>query len=152
VAEYDRFNIFGRDTSPESTCIDAGRTNQPCNQIIIIGADSSATAANRSRIAGAWFYLPWGLVSFCVNGCGPLPALTAAELATDDSWNFGGRIWVRTILAGGQNHFRVPPSASSSLTQLVGVANSADVSFIGWEGIDWVARTPTAARKGFSLN
>ncbi|MCP9860840.1 MULTISPECIES: hypothetical protein [unclassified Cyanobium] len=152
MAEYDRFNIFGRDTSPESTCIDAGRTNQPCNQIIIIGADSSATAANRSRIAGAWFYLPWGLVSFCVNGCGPLPALTAAELATDDSWNFGGRIWVRTILAGGQNHFRVPPSASSSLTQLVGVANSADVSFIGWEGIDWVARTPTAARKGFSLN
>lgn len=152
VAEYDRFNIFGRDTSPENTCIDAGRTNQPCNQVIIIGADSSASAANRSRIAGAWFYLPWGLVSFCVNGCGTLPGLTPAELAQDDSWNFGGRIWVRTILAGGQNHFRVPPSASSSLTQLVGVANSADVSYIGWEGIDWVARSPTAARKGFSLD
>ncbi len=152
VAEYDRFNIFGRDTSPDNTCIDAGRTNQPCNQVIIIGADSSASAANRSRIAGAWFYLPWGLVSFCVNGCGSLPGLTPAELAQDDSWNFGGRIWVRTILAGGQNHFRVPPSASSSLTQLVGVSNSADVSYIGWEGIDWVARSPTAARKGFSLN
>ena len=152
VAEYDRFNIFGRDTSPGTGCIDAGRTNQPCNQVIIIGADSSASATNRSRIAGAWFYLPWGLVSFCVNGCGSLPGLTPAELAQDDSWNFGGRIWVRTILAGGQNHFRVPPSASSSLTQLVGVANSADVSFIGWEGIDWVARSPTAARKGFSLD
>lgn len=152
VAEYDRFNIFGRDTSPGNNCIDAGRTNQPCNQVIIIGADSSASAANRSRIAGAWFYLPWGLVSFCVNGCGDLPGLTPAELAQDDSWNFGGRIWVRTILAGGQNHFRVPPSASSSLTQLVGVANSADVSYIGWEGIDWVARSPTAARKGFSLD
>ncbi|MEA5391427.1 hypothetical protein VB738_09165 [Cyanobium gracile UHCC 0139] len=152
VAEYDRFNIFGRDTTPANNCIDAGRTNQPCNQVIIIGADSSASAANRSRIAGAWFYLPWGLVSFCVNGCGSLPGLTSAELAQDDSWNFGGRIWVRTILAGGQNHFRVPPSASSSLTQLVGVANSADVSYIGWEGIDWVARSPTAARKGFSLN
>ena len=152
VAEYDRFNIFGRDTSPGTGCIDAGRTNQPCNQVIIIGADSSASAANRSRIAGAWFYLPWGLVSFCVNGCGDLPGLTSAELAQDDSWNFGGRIWVRTILAGGQNHFRVPPSASSSLTQLVGVANSADVSYIGWEGIDWVARSPTAARKGFSLD
>lgn len=153
VAEYDRFNIFGRDTSPASTCIDAGRTNQPCNQIIIIGADSSASATNRSRIAGAWFYLPWGLVSFCVNGCGPLPAITQAELNTDDSWNFGGRIWVRTILAGGQNHFRVPPSASSDLTQLVGAAaNSADVTYIGWEGVDWVARAPTASRKGFSLN
>jgi hypothetical protein len=148
VREYDRFNIFGRDTSPGNTCIDAGRTSQPCNQIIIIGADSSATATNRSRIAGAWFYLPWGLVSFCVNGCGPLPALTSAELAQDDSWNFCGRIWVRTILAGGQNHFRVPPSSSSTLTQLVGATNSADVTYIGWDGIDWVARSSTAARKG----
>lgn len=153
VAEYDRFNIFGRDTSPGNTCFDAGRTNQPCNQIIIIAADSTATSANRSRIAGAWFYLPWGLVSFCVNGCGPLPSLTAAELAQDDSWNFGGRIWVRTILAGGQNHFRVPPSASSSLSLLLGAtANSADVTYIGWEGVDWVARAPTASRKGFSLD
>lgn len=153
VGEYDRFNIFGRDSSPANTCFDAGRSNQPCNQIIIIAADSSATSTNRSRIAGAWFYLPWGLVSFCVNGCGPLPQLTAAELAQDDSWNFGGRIWVRTILAGGQNHFRVPPSASSDLTQLVGAAaNSADVTYIGWEGVDWVARAPTASRKGFSLN
>lgn len=152
VGQYDRFNIFGRDTAPGNTCTEMGLTNQPCNQIVIIGADSSATSTNRSRIAGAWIYMPWGLVSFCVNGCGGLPSLTAAQLAQDDSWNFGGRIWVRTILPGGQNHFRVPPSASSSLTQLVGVANSADVSFLGWEGVDWVARAPTAARKGFSLN
>lgn len=148
VGEHDRFNIFGRDTSPASTCIDSGRTSQPCNQIVIIGADSSASSANRSRIAGAWFYMPWGLVSFCVNGCGGLPALTPSELAQDDSWNFGGRIWVRTIMAGGQNHFRVPPSASTELTQLVGVSNSAEISFVGWEGIDWVARSSTAARKG----
>ncbi|WP_255146309.1 hypothetical protein [Synechococcus sp. ATX 2A4] len=148
VGEYDRFNIFGRDTTPANNCFDAGLANQPCNQVVIIGADSSATAANRSRIAGAWFYMPWGLVSFCVNGCGPLPAITEAELAQDDSWNFGGRIWVRTILAGGQNHFRVPPSSSSSLTQLVGATNSADVTYIGWEGIDWVARSPSAARRG----
>ncbi len=152
VGQYDRFNIFGRDTTPGNTCTEMGLTNQPCNQIVIIGADSNANSTNRSRIAGAWIYMPWGLVSFCVNGCGGLPSLTAAQLAQDDSWNFGGRIWVRTILAGGQNHFRVPPSASSSLTQLVGVANAADVSFIGWEGVDWVARAPTAARKGFSLN
>jgi hypothetical protein len=152
VSEYDRFNIFGRDTAAANNCTEMGLSNQPCNQIVIIGADSSATATNRSRIAGAWIYMPWGLVSFCVNGCGGLPSLTAAQLADEDSWNFGGRIWVRTILAGGQNHFRVPPSASSSLTQLVGAANSADATYIGWEGVDWVARAPTAARKGFSLN
>jgi hypothetical protein len=152
VGQYDRFNIFGRDSAPGTNCTEMGLTSQPCNQVVIIGADSSASSSNRSRIAGAWIYMPWGLVSFCVNGCGGLPSLTAAELAQDDSWNFGGRLWVRTILAGGQNHFRVPPSASSSLTQLVGSTNSADVSFIGWEGVDWVARAPTAARKGFSLN
>lgn len=148
VGEYDRLNIFGRDTTPANTCIDAGRTNQPCNQIVVIGADSDASSTNRSRIAGAWFYMPWGLVSFCVNGCGPLPALSNAFLQQDDSWNFGGRLWVRTILAGGQNHFRVPPSASSSLTQLVGAANSTEVTYIGWEGIDWVARSPTGVRRG----
>lgn len=148
VAEYDRFNIFGRDTTPANNCVDAGRSNQPCNQIVVIGADSSANSSNRSRIAGAWFYMPWGLVSFCVNGCGPLPAISAAELAQEDSWNFGGRLWVRTILAGGQNHFRVPPSASSALTQLVGVSGSAEVNYIGWEGIDWVARAPTGVRLG----
>ncbi len=152
VGEYDRFNMFGRDTAPGNNCTDLNLTNQPCNQIIAIGADSSASSSNRSRIAGAWFYFPWGLFSFAVNGCSSIPAISAAEFAGDDSWNFGGRLWARTIYACGQNHFRVPPSASSSLTQLVGVANSADVSYIGWEGVDWVARTPTAARKGFSLN
>jgi len=148
VGEYDRFNVFGRDTTPANTCIDAGRTNQPCNQIVVIGADSDASSTNRARIAGAWFYMPWGLVSFCVNGCGPIPSISNAFLQQDDSWNFGGRLWVRTILAGGQNHFRVPPSASSSLTQLVGAANSSDVTYIGWEGVDWVARSPSAARRG----
>lgn len=152
VGEYDRFNMFGRDTAPGNTCTDLNLSNQPCNQIIAIGADSSASSANRSRIAGAWFYFPWGLFSFAVNGCSSIPSIPTAEFAGDDSWNFGGRLWARTIYACGQNHFRVPPSASSSLTQLVGVANSADVTYIGWEGVDWVARAPTAARKGFSLN
>ncbi len=152
VGEYDRFNMFGRDTAPGNTCTDLNLSGQPCNQIIAIGADSSASSANRSRIAGAWFYFPWGLFSFATNGCSSIPAIPQVEFDGDDSWNFGGRLWARTIYACGQNHFRVPPSASSSLTQLVGVANSADVTYIGWEGVDWVARAPTAARKGFSLN
>lgn len=147
VGEYDRFNIFGRDTTPANTCFDSGLSNQPCNQFIAIGADASATAANRSRIAGAWFYLPWGYVSICANGCGVIPN-AGFDIRQNDSWNFGGRIWVRTIHNGGQTHFRVPPSTSSTLTQLVGAANSAEVSYIGWEGIDWVARSSTAARKG----
>lgn len=152
VGEYDRFNIFGRDTAPANNCIDAGQANQPCNQVVIIGADSNASSSNRARIAGAWIYMPWGLVSFCVNGCGPLPALTYSQLFTDDSWNYGGRLWVRSILAGGQNHFRVPPSASSSLTNLVGSSNSADVTYIGWEGVDWVARATSNIKRNASLN
>lgn len=152
VGEYDRFNIFGRDTTPANTCIDAGQINQPCNQVVIIGADSGASSSNRARIAGAWIYMPWGLVSFCVNGCGPLPQLTYSQLFTDDSWNYGGRLWVRSILAGGQNHFRVPPSASSTLTNLVGSTNSADVTYIGWEGVDWVARATSNIQRNASLN
>lgn len=148
VSEYDRFNMFGRDTAPANNCTDLNLSNQPCNQIIAIGADSSASSANRSRIAGAWFYFPWGLFSFAVNGCDTIPAIPAAEFAGDDSWNFGGRLWARTIYACGQNHFRVPPSASTDLTQLVGASNSADLTFIRWDGIDWVARSSTAARKG----
>jgi hypothetical protein len=148
VGEYDRFNMFGRDTAPANNCTDLNLSNQPCNQVIAIGADSSASSANRSRIAGAWFYFPWGLFSFAVNGCSSIPAIPAAEFAGDDSWNFGGRLWARTIYACGQNHFRVPPSASTDLTQLVGASNSADLTFIRWDGIDWVARSSTAARKG----
>jgi hypothetical protein len=147
VAEYDRFNIFGRETSPANNCFDSGQSNQPCNQVIVISADGSANSASRSRIAGAWFYLPWGYVSFCVNGCGDIPSISAADFALDDSWNFGGRIWVRTIHNGGQAHFRVPPSPSATLAQLVGAANSSQISYIGWEGIDWVARSPTGLRR-----
>lgn len=79
-------------------------------QVIALGADSSTTsAAGRARIAGAWIYMPWGLVGFRVNACGGLNALPISELNTDDSWNYGGRLWARSIYACGQNHFRVPP-------------------------------------------
>lgn len=151
VGEYDYFNIFGRDTPPGNTCAEMGLSNQPCNQNFVIGTDASLTATDRARIAGAWFYLPWGAVSFASNSCGTPTLPDSFYYGTNDSWNFAGRIWVRTILACGQNHFRVPPSSSSSLNALIGEFNTANTGYIGWAGTDWVARSPMGTIKG-SLN
>lgn len=153
VGEYDRFNIFGRDTSPAPTgCTEFGAASKPCMQVIALGADSSTTStAGRARIAGAWIYMPWGLVGFRVNACGGLNALPISELNTDDSWNYGGRLWARSVYACGQNHFRVPPSSSASLSALVGSSSSADISYVGWTGQDWVARSTSGTVIG-SLN
>ena len=148
VGEYDRFNIFGRDTAPGSTCTEFNVANKPCMQIIAIGADASS--GSRARIAGAWIYMPWGLVGFRVNQCGP-PALSQAEFDSDDSWNYGGRIWARSIYACGQNHFRIPPSSSASLSALAGAPSSADINYVGWSGQDWVARSTSGTVIG-SLN
>ena len=152
VGEYDYFNIFGRDTPPGTACAEMGLSNQPCNQNFVIGTDASLTVTDRARIAGAWFYLPWGAVSFASNSCGTPALANSFYYGTNDSWNFGGRIWVRTILACGQNHFRIPPSSSSSLNALIGEFNTDNTGYIGWTGIDWVARSPVGTRKGFSLN
>jgi hypothetical protein len=159
VGEYDRFNIFGRDTTPGNICLEFNVTNRPCMQIIAIGADSSTTStAGRARIAGAWIYMPWGLVGFRVNGCGTpppngtgIPSLSNAAYYVDDSWNYGGRLWARSVYACGQNHFRVPPSTSASLSALIGSSNSADIQYVGWTGVDWVARSTSGAVIG-SLN
>lgn len=159
VGEYDRFNIFGRDTAPANVCQEFSVTNRPCMQIIAIGADSSTTStAGRARIAGAWIYMPWGLVGFRVNGCGTpppggdgIPSLTDAAYYVDDSWNYGGRLWARSVYACGQNHFRVPPSSSASLSALIGSSNSSDIQYVGWTGQDWVARSTSGAVIG-SLN
>lgn len=148
VGEYDRFNIFGRDTAPGNTCTEFNVANKPCMQIIAIGADASS--GSRARIAGAWIYMPWGLVGFRVNQCGP-PALSLAEFNSDDSWNYGGRIWARSIYACGQNHFRIPPSSSASLSALAGAPSSADINYVGWTGQDWVARSTSGTVIG-SLN
>ena len=156
VGEYDYLNIFGRDTPPGVDCTEMGLGNQPCNQNMVIGTDASSTTTDRARIAGAWFYLPWGLISFSSNGCGNLASFPILPdsfyYGTNDSWNFAGRLWVRSVIACGENHFRVPPSSSSSLNALVGEFNAANTGYIGWTGIDWVARSPTMTRKGFSLN
>jgi len=152
VGEFDYFNMFGRDTAPGNNCSEMGLTNQPCNQYITIGTNNSGTTP--SRISGTWFYFPWGFLAFASNLCSPIPAspLGASYFSSDDSWTFAGRIWARTILACGQNHFRVPPSSSASFSQLTGAANTAQTTYIGWSGIDWVARSTTTARQGFSLN
>jgi len=153
VGEYDRFNIFGRDTAPGNNCREFGVANRPCMQIVSIGADSSSSSVGgRARIAGAWIYMPWGLVGFRVNACGTaIPAMSIAELNTDDSWNYGGRIWTRSLYACGQNHFRVPPSSSASLSALAGAPSSADINYVGWTGQDWVARASSGRTIG-SLN
>jgi hypothetical protein len=153
VGEYDYFNIFGRDTPPGNNCTEMGLSGQPCNQNMVIGTDASSTTTDRAKIAGAWFYLPWGLITFSSNGCGSGFATLPDNFyyGTNDSWNFAGRIWVRSILACGQNHFRVPPSSSSSLNALIGEFNTANTGYIGWTGIDWVARSPVGTLKG-SLN
>jgi hypothetical protein len=153
VGEYDRFNIFGRDTSPAPTgCTEFGAAGKPCMQVIALGADSSTTStAGRARIAGSWIYMPWGLVGFRVNGCGGLNNLAISELNTDDSWNYGGRLWARSIYACGQNHFRVPPSSSASLSALIGSSSSSDINYVGWTGQDWVARSTSGTVIG-SLN
>ena len=153
VGEYDRFNIFGRDSSPAPTgCTEFGAASKPCMQVIALGADSSTTStAGRARIAGAWIYMPWGLVGFRVNACGGLNALPISELNTDDSWNYGGRLWARSIYACGQNHFRVPPSSSASLSALIGSSSSSDINYVGWTGQDWVARSTSGTVIG-SLN
>lgn len=159
VGEYDRFNIFGRDTAPSSVCMEFNVVNRPCMQIIAIGADSSTTStAGRARIAGAWIYMPWGLVGFRVNGCGTpppggtgIPSLSAAAYYVDDSWNYGGRLWARSVYACGQNHFRVPPSSSANLSALVGSSSTADIQYVGWTGVDWMARATSGQNIG-SLN
>jgi hypothetical protein len=159
VGEYDRFNIFGRDTTPGNICREFDVPNRPCMQIIAIGADSSTTStAGRARIAGAWIYMPWGLVGFRVNGCGTPPpggtglaSLSNAAYYVDDSWNYGGRLWARSVYACGQNHFRVPPSSSANLSALIGSSNSADISYVGWTGQDWVVRASSGRSIG-SIN
>lgn len=152
VGEYDRFNIFGRDTTPGNICREFDVANRPCMQIIAIGADSSTTStAGRARIAGAWIYMPWGLVGFRVNGCGSIQSLTNAAYYVDDSWNYGGRLWARSVYACGQNHFRVPPSSSANLSALIGSSSSADINYVGWTGQDWVARSTSGTVIG-SLN
>ena len=144
VGAYGRLNFFGRDTAPANTCNDSGLVNQPCNQVIVI--DSNSNSGNRSSLYGAWLYFPWGHLAFCgatcrASGWGQLPF---TDFNADDSFNFFGRLWVRSLSSGGQAHLRIPASPSTSLSTLAGAIN--------WTGIDWVARSTTATRQRYALN
>ena len=139
VGTYGRLNFFGRDTPLSYTCRDSGMNNQPCMQVINI--DNYAYDGLRSGIFGAWLYFPWGHLAFCGVTCawpwGGSP-LSVAALNSDDSFNFYGRLWVRSLSSGGQTHLRIAASPSENLTNLAGGNH--------WTGVDWVARATTRTR------
>ena len=149
--QYTSFNIFGRDTPPASGCKEAGRSNQGCMQMITIVTNACASADFnlRSRLTGAWLYLPWGYLYIFGRG------------ESSDSWCdninsgnflFSGRAWVRSLRVYGFTPLHFAPSASSDFAIRVGAAADSDQStYIGWTGIDWVARAATSTRKGVSL-
>jgi hypothetical protein len=138
VGNYGRLNFFGRDTAPANTCNDSGLVDQPCNQVIVI--DSNSYSGNRSSLYGAWLYFPWGHLAFCgatcqASGGGQLPF---TSFNADGSFDFFGRLWVRSLSSGGQAHLRIAASPSWILSSLAGAIN--------WTGIDWVARATTRTR------
>jgi len=145
VGEQDMFNIFGRDTSP-------GGLGSTSMQWIQIG--SFANAANApGKIAGAWFYMPWGAFYLIANQCGGTGGVV--DFADRNGWNFGGRIWMRYIIPCGTNYFRVPPSSSTNIEGLLGLSSlgtfTGDVTFVSWNSFDWVARAAISSRINSSL-
>ena len=149
VGAYGKLNFFGRHTAPDANCKDSGLTAQPCNQFITI--DTYSYGGSRSGIFGAWLYFPWGHLAFCGATCrGYSPVggglLPVAAFNSDHSFNFYGRLWVRSLSSGGQAHLRIPASPSSSLSSL------SLAGAINWTGIDWVARSTTATRQRYALN
>jgi len=145
VGEQDMFNIFGRDTSP-------GGSGSTSMQWIQIGSFANA-AGSPGKIAGAWFYMPWGAIYLIADQCGGTGG--TVNFADPNGWNFGGRIWMRYIIPCGTNYFRVPPSSSTNLAGLIGMATlrtaAGDVDFVSWTGVDWVARAAVSSRSNWSL-
>jgi hypothetical protein len=146
VGEQDMFNIFGRDTSP-------GGTGSTSMQWIQIGSFANKDNAP-GKIAGAWFYMPYGAIYLIADQCGGTGG--TVNFDDPDGWNFGGRLWMRYIIPCGTNYFRVPPSSSSNLDGLLGLSSSVgiltgDVTFVSWNSFDWVARAPVSSRLNSSL-
>jgi hypothetical protein len=145
VGEQDMFNIFGRDTSP-------GGTGSTSMQWIQIGSFANKNNAP-GKIAGAWFYMPYGAIYLIADQCGGDGG--TVNFDDPDGWNFGGRLWMRYIIPCGTNYFRVPPSSSSNLEGLLGLSTigtlTGDVTFVSWNSFDWVARAPVSSRLNSSL-
>ena len=142
VGQFDMFNIFGRDTSP-------GGSGSKSMQWIQIG---SFTGAVTGKIAGAWFYMPWGALYLIADQCGGSGA-ASVDFTDPDAWNFGGRLWMRLVVPCGTNYFRVPPSSAAELSALIGAnpLNSSTRSFVNWSGVDWIARSVVSSRTNWSL-
>jgi hypothetical protein len=140
------FNIFGRDTSP------GGASNTM--QWVRIGSFST-NATTPGKIAGAWFYMPWGALYLVAEQCDGATTLPADFYTNDNNWNFGGRLWMRLVIPCGANYFRVPPSSVTNLAALIGTASlrsaAGDVDFVSWTGVDWVARAAISTRSNWSL-
>jgi hypothetical protein len=145
VGEQDMFNIFGRDTSP------GGASNTM--QWVRIGSFST-NVTTPGKIAGAWFYMPWGALYLVAEQCDG-GALPAGFYTNDNNWNFGGRLWMRLVIPCGANYFRIPPSSVTNLAALIGTASlrsaAGDVDFVSWTGVDWVARAAISTRSNWSL-
>lgn len=150
--QYTSFNLFGRDTPPAIGCKEAGRSDQGCMQMITIVSwqcQSEILQQNQSRITGAWLYFPWGYLYIYGRGWS-----SASWCDNIDAQNFlfSGRAWVRSLRVYGFTPLHFVPSASSDFAIRVGAAADSDQStYIGWTGIDWVARAATSTRKGVSL-
>jgi len=145
VGEQDMFNIFGRDTSP-------GGTGSTSMQWIQIGSFANKNNAP-GKIAGAWFYMPYGAIYLIADQCGGDGG--TVNFDDPDGWNFGGRLWMRYIIPCGTNYFRVPPSSSTNLAGLLGLSSigtlTGDVTFVSWNSFDWVARAAISSRINSSL-
>jgi hypothetical protein len=146
VGEQDMFNIFGRDTSP-------GGPGSASMQWIQIGSFAN-TSTSPGKIAGAWFYMPYGSIYLIANQCDGSNTVTV-DFNDPDAWNFGGRLWMRQVVPCGTNYFRVPPSSSSNLEGLLGLSTigtfTGDVTFVSWNSFDWVARAAISSRINSSL-
>jgi hypothetical protein len=118
-------------------------------QWIQIGSFANAKTTSPGKIAGAWFYMPYGSLYLIGDGC------QGRDGSQPTSWNFGGRLWVRQLIPCGKNYFRVPPSNITDVRGLLGADSigtfTGDVTFVSWNSVDWVARAAISSRINSSL-
>ena len=130
AGEPDRLNFFGRD-----------RGNSAITQHILVNSQFNSPV----KISGAWFYFPEGDLTLNVNDCSA--SQPSNFYTNNDNWTFSGRVWVKNFKPCGAFHFRVPPSSLIDPTNLFGAIDTpGEMSFVTWQGEDWVARAVTSTR------
>jgi hypothetical protein len=152
VGQHGKFNIFGRDTPPDSTCTEAGSSapNNPCQQWVKI-SQSIDQVNSPSRLSGVWIYMPWGYLTVSGTDENFTDAFTNPWFYNDNNWSISARIWVRSFSTVSRVHIRVPRSSLADITESVGSIGGQQKNFINWIGKDWVARATTATRIGNRL-